>query len=865
MGRSITFNLLEGTGTVQAPAHGWLSIRPTKEHITGSMVVLATEDERRINSQGVVTFPDVQPTPDEDPNTGKYPWAYIVKYRNITGYETSWTVLVPVGTTPLQGSQLIQVVPDDVHYTIMQGPAGEKGDGIHVYGAYPTVSAMEAANPLPKRGDSYLIGSKLYVWDGATWGNSSDLQGAKGDKGDKGIQGQQGATGLKGDTGLTGATPAITTVANTGEPGSATAVVKSGTNVAPVLTFTIPRGDKGETGAQGLKGDKGDTGDQGTPGQGVPTADGSNGDVITYSDGQTLWVDPNTLIPAATEQQSGLMTAADKAALGQSVTPSALGAAIDEVRTTAVFNVKSFGAVGDGVTDDGASVAAALQAAASLAQSATVLFPKGSYFWNTPVRVFSNTTVLGDSAILTKPTAGGYAMFFHISSEDAKGYASGARNVTFRGLRVEGNFSVGKQAGLVAANHASNLLVEDCDFYQCHSRGHILDLQGCEDVTVRRCTFAGQLLDTNYPYSECIQLDNSSKMGVSYDDGFTGYDGLPSRRVTVERCRFIPLTVGGTTYRAPNPMGSHYGFQGMWQEDINFIDNEVFAGHPDSASFVRGSLHFMSARRVRILRNRFIGDANSALRAISFQAQDSGPTPATAGQSSPTVVTFTEKQQCVDLWITDNHFSGYAQGSTTESLILVSGGYGGFSERVTVDGNIFVDNFTGNLAANLGPNPIDLRSVKNAVVTRNSIRNARRILSASACQNVRVDGNVSSGTSIAVAIFLTGCTGVSVSGNVLQSYAGGIAVESSTDATVVGNQFTGEVTAGSYKSIGLKSVSRFTVTGNSAYSTSTISNGILVESASTKGVISGNVMLGMKAPVSVSADSAVTQANNVTA
>lgn len=327
MGRSITFNLLEGTGTVQAPAHGWLSIRPTKEHITGSMVVLATEDERRINSQGVVTFPDVQPTPEEDPNTGKYPWAYIVKYRNSTGYETSWTVLVPVGTTPLQGSQLIQVVPDDVHYTIMQGPAGEKGDGIHVYGAYPTVSAMEAANPLPKRGDSYLIGSKLYVWDGATWGNSSDLQGAKGDKGDKGIQGQQGTTGLKGDTGLTGATPAITAVANTGEPGSATAVVKGGTDVAPVLTFTIPRGDKGETGAQGLKGDKGDTGDQGAPGQGVPTADGSNGAVITYSDGQTLWVDPNTLIPDASTTTKGLMAIQDKLKVDASATSAQLAAA----------------------------------------------------------------------------------------------------------------------------------------------------------------------------------------------------------------------------------------------------------------------------------------------------------------------------------------------------------------------------------------------------------------------------------------------------------------------------------------------------------------------------------------------------------
>ena len=285
MGRKITFNLLEGTGTASVPAYGWLSIRPTREYTNGNFLVLATEDERRIN-QGVVIFPDVQPTPAADPNTGKYPWAYIVHYRNAVGYEKSWNVLVPAGTGDLQGSQLVEVVQDDVHYNIMQGPKGDRGDGLRVLGAYQTVEAMKADNPLPKRGDSFLVGSKVWVYDGTAWGASSDLTGAKGDKGNTGATGATGATGQTGATGATGATPAINVLANTGEPGTAASVVKTGTNGAPVLTFTIPRGAQGEQGQTGAKGGKGDAG---SPGAGVPSG-GTFGQVIASDGaGSSFW------------------------------------------------------------------------------------------------------------------------------------------------------------------------------------------------------------------------------------------------------------------------------------------------------------------------------------------------------------------------------------------------------------------------------------------------------------------------------------------------------------------------------------------------------------------------------------------------
>lgn len=299
MGRKIVFNLLEGTGTALAPANGWLSIRPTNEYANGNFLVIATTTEERVRN-GMVTFPDVQPTPAMDPNSGKYPWAYIVRYRDDNGYSKSWNVLVPTGTGDLQGSQLVQVVPDGVHYNIMQGPAGPAGDGLHVYGAYPTFAALQAANPHPKRGDSFLVGSKLYVWDGTAWGASSDLQGAKGDKGDKGATGERGATGLTGEKGDTGVTPNINAIANTGAPGSTVTVDQSGTPESPVLAFTIPRGDPGLQGPQGAKGDPGEKGDTGDIGAGVPTGGEINQVVVSNGAGSSSWANITDLPNVAT-------------------------------------------------------------------------------------------------------------------------------------------------------------------------------------------------------------------------------------------------------------------------------------------------------------------------------------------------------------------------------------------------------------------------------------------------------------------------------------------------------------------------------------------------------------------------------------
>ncbi|MBS6447678.1 MAG: hypothetical protein KH382_08845 [Clostridiales bacterium] len=66
--------------------------------------------------------------------------------------------------------------------------------------------------------------------------------------------------GDKGNTGATGATPRITVKVVTGEPGTDASVTQGGTAEAPIITLTIPRGDTGSMGTLTINGKAPDAG-----------------------------------------------------------------------------------------------------------------------------------------------------------------------------------------------------------------------------------------------------------------------------------------------------------------------------------------------------------------------------------------------------------------------------------------------------------------------------------------------------------------------------------------------------------------------------------------------------------------------------
>lgn len=114
-------------------------------------------------------------------------------------------------------------------------------------------------------------------------------QGEKGDQGDQGPQGPQGNQGVPG----TAATIAVGTT-TTGAAGTNASVVNSGTSSAAVFDFTIPRGD---TGAQGPQGNQGVPGTAATVNVGTTTTGAAGTNASVTNSGTTSAAVFNFTIP----------------------------------------------------------------------------------------------------------------------------------------------------------------------------------------------------------------------------------------------------------------------------------------------------------------------------------------------------------------------------------------------------------------------------------------------------------------------------------------------------------------------------------------------------------------------------------------
>lgn len=89
--------------------------------------------------------------------------------------------------TTIDGEQIISNV------SCIQGAKGEDGaDGtsVTILGHYDTYAELVAAHPTGSAGDSYMVGSDLYVWNGSAWENVGQIQGPQGDTGPKGDTGR---------------------------------------------------------------------------------------------------------------------------------------------------------------------------------------------------------------------------------------------------------------------------------------------------------------------------------------------------------------------------------------------------------------------------------------------------------------------------------------------------------------------------------------------------------------------------------------------------------------------------------------------------------------------------------------------------
>ncbi len=149
----------------------------------------------------------------------------------------------------------------DIGPTGPTGARGEDGSGTIEIGTTETKEAgtmAEVENVGTK--ENAILNFKIPKGD-------KGEKGDKGDAGDIGPIGPQGEIGPVGPSGKDGSGTIEIGITETKEAGTMAEVENIGTKENAILSFKIPRGEKGEKGDQGEKGDTGDIGPRGLPGE----------------------------------------------------------------------------------------------------------------------------------------------------------------------------------------------------------------------------------------------------------------------------------------------------------------------------------------------------------------------------------------------------------------------------------------------------------------------------------------------------------------------------------------------------------------------------------------------------------------------
>lgn len=240
-----------------------------------------------------------------------------------------------------------------------------------------------------------------------------------------------------------------------------------------------------------------------------------------------------------------------------------------------VFNVRSFGAVGDGTTNDATAILNAINAAGAN-NGGTVFFPAGTYAVAGTVLTWSGKNgvkLIGQAGLTPGLNTPASIIRFTTAAGSTTAYAS---MVNHKGLEVR-NLQF-ETAGL-AANVAGTSLV---------------DFSGCTDLTLANCTF----------------WNNSA---AANDWGVVNLANV--QRATIEHCHFNNLQAGlqggpTSSYITVRDCYINDCLYGIWNIDNNWlIQNNQFSQSNTSGYHIAGN---SNVSHITVIGNRFLAATGMA-------------------------------------------------------------------------------------------------------------------------------------------------------------------------------------------------------------------------------------------------------------
>jgi hypothetical protein len=267
----------------------------------------------------------------------------------------------------------------------------------------------------------------------------------------------------------------------------------------------------------------------------------------------------------------------DSTATGQALITAANAAAARAVLgTQQVFDVKAYGAVGNGTTDDRASIQAALDAAVA-AGGGTVHLPRGTYKLTNKITLGSNITLQGEGPqSVLKPIYGSLSVNRVIDND----WVNGNSNIMLRDFKLDrsgANITHG-----MLFNGITNLLIEGVEI-----SGRPAAASGC--IAVSGIGPATRLLSKNVKVTNCYFADvGNYGVQVGFVDGC-----VMSNNVAFEADREVfgvepegvgsssknVAIIGNTIYGSLNVMGTSTGLIVVTESSLGSIFGVTVAGN----------------------------------------------------------------------------------------------------------------------------------------------------------------------------------------------------------------------------------------------------------------------------------------------
>lgn len=253
------------------------------------------------------------------------------------------------------------------------------------------------------------------------------------------------------------------------------------------------------------------------------------------------------------------------------------------------FNVKHFGAAGDGATDDTAAIQAALDAAETAAATgeapSEVFAPAGVYLLTSALEIGSNTTLRASPEATFRRGASYDSMLIN-KSDGTTGEYGAASNISVIGGTWDANgTNYATQVTVLAFGHASDILISDVTVQGVYS-WHEVELNAVKRVRVQRCTFKDFVVGSRQ--SECIQIDIATAAGFPF---FGPYDNTPCEDITIEACHFL-----GPQSRA---IGTHTSASGVRHRNITIRGNLIEDCADEAIRFVNWERVFIADNIIR--------------------------------------------------------------------------------------------------------------------------------------------------------------------------------------------------------------------------------------------------------------------------